>query len=289
MEDELKCPVCRRLFANPVLLGCGHALCLVCARKVQVSGSGNTRELGGLPDGSELQEDHTPDLQTTGGLLSDHDCLEVDAASVTSETDSGVVCRSRPGSYLGTPCVAVANPLLTRDRGQFVIVCSVCRKVTLLDDVRGPDGLPTSRVLEAVVEKYRESKQCPVLCQACSAEPPLEAREAVIFCEECKTFYCGECHEACHTKGDVIHRSRRLGAAVEGRSFVTKDQEPPKCMDHEGEVLKMYCCACKTLLCSVCQLTGHHEGHGVQATLAVYKTQKVGGTSRRFICYSMRR
>lgn len=35
MEDELRCPTCKQLFANPVLLPCFHAICLGCALDIQ--------------------------------------------------------------------------------------------------------------------------------------------------------------------------------------------------------------------------------------------------------------
>ncbi|XP_028900486.1 E3 ubiquitin-protein ligase TRIM9 isoform X3 [Zeugodacus cucurbitae] len=37
MEDELRCPTCKQLFANPVLLPCFHALCLGCALDIQTA------------------------------------------------------------------------------------------------------------------------------------------------------------------------------------------------------------------------------------------------------------
>ncbi|XP_039950857.1 E3 ubiquitin-protein ligase TRIM9 isoform X2 [Bactrocera neohumeralis] len=37
MEDELRCPTCKQLFANPVLLPCFHALCLGCALDIQTT------------------------------------------------------------------------------------------------------------------------------------------------------------------------------------------------------------------------------------------------------------
>lgn len=35
MDEELKCAVCKQLFANPVLLPCYHSLCLNCAVQIQ--------------------------------------------------------------------------------------------------------------------------------------------------------------------------------------------------------------------------------------------------------------
>lgn len=37
MEEELRCPTCKQLFANPVLLPCFHALCLGCALDIQTA------------------------------------------------------------------------------------------------------------------------------------------------------------------------------------------------------------------------------------------------------------
>jgi len=35
MEEELKCPLCKQLFTNPVLLPCYHSLCLNCTVQIQ--------------------------------------------------------------------------------------------------------------------------------------------------------------------------------------------------------------------------------------------------------------
>lgn len=41
MEDELRCPLCKQLYVNPVLLPCSHALCLTCALDSQVQITNN--------------------------------------------------------------------------------------------------------------------------------------------------------------------------------------------------------------------------------------------------------
>lgn len=301
MEDELKCPVCRRLFSNPVLLTCGHALCLVCARKTKTPSSSNqlqTNIAGGGREGGgvDLIEGHDDNPeQTVGGvggsggggggiLVTDHDGLEVDTTSIASETDSGVVCRSRPDSYLGTPCGSGSggregNPL--KGPSQHVVVCVVCRQVTCLDDRRGPDGLPVVRILESLVERYRESKRVPVLCQLCPGDT-VEVREAKVVCEDCRVVCCVVCFDGVHRGGKTTppHKSRDIGSPPSAStssspSPFVKYPDPPKCSEHEAETLELFCCSCKTLMCSSCELTGQHEGHAVLSTHAVCKTQKV--------------
>lgn len=41
MEDELRCPLCKQLYVNPVLLPCYHALCITCALDSQVQIANN--------------------------------------------------------------------------------------------------------------------------------------------------------------------------------------------------------------------------------------------------------
>lgn len=254
-----------------------------------MTGPGNQIQAVTGGDPLEGHEDN-PDPSSVGaGLVPDQ---EVDATSIASETDSGVVCRSRPGSYLGTPCggVGVANPLLARGGGgglvggvgqdraashQPVIVCSVCRRPTFLDDGRGgPEALPVARILESLVERFRESKQVRALCQTC-----VEIKEARVFCEDCRALYCGPCFDAAHASSSssgLVHRSRDAASAK------GDPRGPPKCPEHDDGDLRLYCCSCKTLVCPSCQSTGRHEGHAVQDVKAVYKTQKVTAATRAF-------
>jgi tripartite motif-containing protein 9/67 len=142
MEDELRCPACRRLYVNPVQLpGCWHHLCYCCAvARIQpassVSGSvASGLSSSGLPlipalsslsNGlshprlaSSVSCQRVDDVcvkssPSSSGSESCNGDADSDGLSVVSETDSGVIVvgnsstisagtGSRPGSCVGTP------------------------------------------------------------------------------------------------------------------------------------------------------------------------------------------
>ncbi|XP_022657079.1 E3 ubiquitin-protein ligase TRIM9-like isoform X3 [Varroa destructor] len=87
MESELKCPVCKHLFVNPVILPCFHSVCLKCAVQLQQPISGT-------------QED------------------DFDQLSLVSETDSGVVCSPLPsGNSLAITCPGCHKSCLFDENG----------------------------------------------------------------------------------------------------------------------------------------------------------------------------
>lgn len=172
MEDELRCPCCKELFVEPVLLPCWHALCLACAVNLQAP-----------PD--------SPPESTTDSSNAPGSDQEADKLSILSETDSGVVCSStstssRPGSYVGTP----GNGGFPPSGGTLCLSCPVCQKTVYFDE-GGAHNLPKYRAMQRIVEKYQESRNTRLQCQMCEAEP----RDATVACEQCEVshiflFFC---------------------------------------------------------------------------------------------------
>lgn len=163
MEDELRCPCCKELFVEPVLLPCWHALCLACAVNLQAP-----------PD--------SPPESTTDSSNAPGSDQEADKLSILSETDSGVVCSStstssRPGSYVGTP----GNGGFPPSGGTLCLSCPVCQKTVYFDE-GGAHNLPKYRAMQHIVEKYQESRNTRLQCQMCEAEP----RDATVACEQCE-------------------------------------------------------------------------------------------------------
>ncbi|KAK3094014.1 hypothetical protein FSP39_022937 [Pinctada imbricata] len=96
MEEELKCPQCSMFYCSPLLLPCSHSICEKCAQDLQETSQHF------LPP---IEEGITPG-QHENEIL--RDFPDVDKISILSETDSGVVCNSRPSSYVGTPSIGKA-------------------------------------------------------------------------------------------------------------------------------------------------------------------------------------
>lgn len=177
MEDELRCPYCKELFIEPVLLPCWHALCIACAVNLQAT-----------PDSPpESTTDSTNNVPVNGNVTSNNNAgsdQEADKLSILSETDSGVVCSSststgsRPGSYVGTPGNGGGFP---PSGGTLCLSCPICQKMVYFDE-GGAHNLPKYRAMQRIVDKYLESRNMKTQCQMCENEP----QEATVACEQCE-------------------------------------------------------------------------------------------------------
>lgn len=228
MEEEIRCFVCKEFYREPVLLPCGHALCRVCAVNLQ-----------------------TP-VHDADSTAASNDYQEADKASVSSETDSGVVCGSRPNSYAGTPAVPAYST------AAFTITCPSCSKLMYLDD-NGAEGLPPFRVMRTIVERFGGVSGTPPAeeaCQMCEGE----RRAAVVRCEQCSVRYCAGCRDAWHpTRGPLAqHELRALGTT---------------CTDH-GSPPVLYCNTCLVPICQRC-LAERHSTHETQALSTAARAHKV--------------
>ncbi|XP_072938956.1 E3 ubiquitin-protein ligase TRIM9 isoform X2 [Epargyreus clarus] len=230
MEEELRCFVCKEFYREPVLLPCGHALCRACAVSLQ----------------SHVHESDNASAAAT-------DYQEADKASVSSETDSGVVCGSRPNSYAGTP----AAPAYTT--AAFSLICPSCNKQVFLDD-NGAEGLPPFRVMRTIVERFGGVTGAPPAeeaCQMCEGE----RRAAVVRCEQCSVRYCAACRDAWHpTRGPLAqHELRTLGTT---------------CSDH-GSPPVLYCNTCLVPICQRCVAERHssHETQSLPSAARAHKTE----------------
>ncbi|KAL4715474.1 hypothetical protein ACJJTC_009100 [Scirpophaga incertulas] len=229
MEEELRCFVCKEFYKEPVLLPCGHALCRACAVNLQ-----------------------TPTQEGDNSTVST-DYHEADKASVSSETDSGVVCGSRPNSYAGTPAVP------SYPSTAFSLTCPICNKLIYLDD-NGAEGLPPFRVMRTIVERFGGVSGAPPAeeaCQMCEGE----RRAAVVRCEQCSVRYCAGCRDAWHpTRGPLAqHELRALGTT---------------CGDH-GSPPVLYCNTCLLPVCQRCLAERHsaHETQALSTAARVHKTE----------------
>lgn len=253
MEEELRCPACKQFYNNPVLLPCFHALCLHCAVHLQQPATNNAA----THSAASSENAESVASGSSGG-----DYQESDKLSILSETDSGVVCTSRPNSYVGTP-----NGLLFPTA--LSLACPVCHKLVYFDE-NGAYNLPKYRVMQSVVDKYGEAKNLSLKCQLCECEP---ANDATVMCEQCEVLYCDTCRESCHpARGPLAKHSlstpkRGVHQGIKGRDG--------KCPEHGEENLNMFCLVCKIAICPVCLMDTRHASHDVQALAVMCKVQKV--------------
>ncbi|KAK7794525.1 hypothetical protein R5R35_011287 [Gryllus longicercus] len=267
MEEELRCPACKKLYNNPVLLPCYHALCLNCAVHLQQPASQNPPSNCALNSGLEC----AGGCETSGGSeLSVIDYQEVDKLSILSETDSGVVCNSRPNSYVGTPHIQglLFPPVVS---SALSLACPLCQKIVYFDE-SGALNLPKYRAMQRIVDKYNESRNFILKCQLCEAEP---AADAVVLCEQCEILYCEECRENCHPPRGPLAKHNLLSPLVGRATLRTKAQDrDTQCSEHENETLSLYCMVCKVSLCPLCLQDTRHTSHDVQAVNTMCKAQK---------------
>ena len=288
MEEELKCPACRRLYTNPVQLpGCLHSLCLNCAVRLQMP-----QPMPPIASLAILQQACSPagrsmtsPVGASGeevSIMSDASYPDSDEISMVSETDSGVVCSSsRPESYIGGCNQSIANIYLHVNSGTFPqigITCPVCTRTAIVDE-RGAMALPKTKALANIVDRYRDGKQLPVGCQLCPSGSGVSAeadvvRPAVQMCEQCEVFYCESCLESYHPSDGSLAKHKLYGVA-EGKAALQAQTAEVKCCEHPEERLSMYCVLCKMAVCCVCVEDGRHINHHVQPLGAMCKTQKV--------------
>jgi len=282
MEDELKCPACRRLYVRPVQLpGCWHSLCHGCAvARIQTgSVSPSTSSLTSLVGAGRRasstcgRDDAASVLTVATDSSSEHDSS--DGLSVVSESDSGVVAGS------GRPLSCLGSTTETGPSTQTIIACPACSRVVHVDG--GVASLPPTRALDSIVERYRALRDLPVDCQRCpeSTSESGAARSATRMCADCELYVCDACTHPEPSDG----ASHELTTVVDGRRQVqvrlrTSDA---RCADHLNESRSLYCLVCRATICCVCTRDGRHVGHHTQPMGAMCKAQKVH-TDDSYLC-----
>lgn len=266
MEEELRCPICKQLFVNPVLLPCYHALCLACALDLQAPSSATATSV--VHHSLHLHQQHsqsssssvsTGSSSATESVSSDQD--QADKVSILSEADSGVICcTSRPNSYAGTP--NLQGLLFPPSGSVYSLSCPVCRK-TIFFDESGARNLPPYRAMESIVDRFCEREA--LRCQMCESQPP---KVAAVVCEQCEIRYCDQCRELCHpARGPLAkHNLTKPRGASQVRETL--------CNDHT-EPMTMFCMACKIPTCSLCLNDSRHHAHDIQPITQMCKAQKV--------------
>ncbi|XP_014669122.1 PREDICTED: E3 ubiquitin-protein ligase TRIM9-like, partial [Priapulus caudatus] len=274
MEEELKCPVCKRIYNNPVLLPCLHSMCLNCGVHIQQPAQ---QVLSGNEDAQTVISEGSYEGSTG-------DSPNVDTLSIVSETDSGVVVNSRPNSYVGTPNIhgMIFPPL---PANSLAVTCPVCHKTVYFDE-NGVQNLPKSRALQSIIDRYRESKNLVVKCQLCEGEPA----DASLMCEQCEVFYCAPCKDNCHPARGPLAAHTLLNPTQGREKLKSKNKvRDARCAEHADEHLSMYCMLCKMPVCYLCLQDGRHNSHDVQALGAMGKAQKSSPSFGSVYCDVMQR
>uniref|UniRef100_A0ACB8GBG7 Tripartite motif-containing protein 67 n=1 Tax=Sphaerodactylus townsendi TaxID=933632 RepID=A0ACB8GBG7_9SAUR len=324
MEEELKCPVCGSLFREPIILPCSHNVCLPCARTIAVQTPESEQHLPALLHPRAPAAGPGPGA-AAGSAPLDYDCGagggaggggggggsggvdHADKLSLHSETDSGY------GSYTpslkspngvrvlplvppppGSSAAAAAAAAAPRGGGggaSSSLTCPQCHRSASLDH-RGLRGFQRNRLLEAIVQRYQQSRaaaSAAAKCQLCDRSPP---EAAAVMCEQCEVLYCAACQVKCHPSRGPFAKHRLVpppsqqgaaGGASGGPGGAAPSKapgaarKPPTCADHELENYSMYCVTCRTPVCYQCLEEGKHAKHEVKPLGAMWKQHKVSG------------
>jgi len=288
MEEELKCPACRRLCVRPVQLpGCWHSLCYDCAgARLQTVSAGSVSS----PSASSLSSLVSRRASSTCGGARDDSASVTDSSSehdssdglsVVSESDSGVVSGSsgRPLSCLvgSTTTGGVIEPGGGPSRTQTIIGCPACSRVVVVEG--GLASLPPTRALDSIVERYREARGLPVECQIHPTSSTNSPPAATRLCTDCELYIC----DTCVHPPESSSSEHLLTSLADGRQAVQAKRRASdaRCIDHHSESRSLYCLVCRATVCCVCTRDGRHVGHHTQPMGAMCKAQKVGLNLKR--------
>lgn len=315
MEEELKCPVCGSLFREPIILPCSHNVCLPCARTIAVQTPESEQHLPALlhPRGTAAPAPSPTTTTTTpgppGGSAAplDPECSaggggdHADKLSLHSETDSGYgsytpslkspngvrvlpLVPAPPGgaAAAAAPRGAVPSPSPIPGPVGSSLTCPQCHRSASLEQ-RGLRGFQRNRLLEAIVQRYRQGRTAR--CQLCDRSP---AEPAAVLCEQCEVLYCAACQLRCHPARGPFAKHRLApppgqpgpppGAEGKGAGGGRK---PATCAEHELEQYSMYCLSCRSPVCYQCLEDGRHGKHDVKALGAMWKQHKVSPDAQK--------
>lgn len=285
MEEELRCPLCKEIYVNPVLLPCYHGLCLTCALDTQVkianSSSNGSSVSGSTTVTAQIHQvpanhqsvahisslprnnsgDSTANSSASESISSDQDA---DKLSIFSEADSGVICTSRPNSYTGTPNLQ-AHLVLPSGGAVYSLSCPVCRKIVFFNN-GGARNLPPYRTMESIIDRYFERET--LRCQMCEIEP----RAATVVCEQCQIRYCDCCRELCHPTRGPLAKHNLIAPRGSGGTSIARESV---CFEHCTEPLSIFCLTCKIAACQQCLNDNRHQSHEIQLIATICKSKKV--------------
>lgn len=280
MDGELRCPSCHRYFNQPVLLPCGHSLCKSCtinnvlpaSEPVIASAVHAVTQMNSTPDafvcGGNLNNfTSTTSSTTTGGKVlcsarshsvntsvnapsipSNHNGSshsDSDQLSVVSETDSGVVVSSRPGSYIDRLPIVLCQhtsssgactnmtPVNLTTSITCGLTCTTCNRVVCLLDEKGLNSLPRNRALERVLAKFVSSE----ILQQHGAKP-------------LDTWTAG--------KSQLSDPLERAGGPL---CQLCEESDPKTGPSSNGNVATTWCEQCDVFYCQSCR-TKYHPSRG---------------------------
>ncbi|XP_001988736.2 E3 ubiquitin-protein ligase TRIM9 isoform X3 [Drosophila grimshawi] len=310
MEDELRCPTCKQLYANPVLLPCFHALCLGCALDIQTPYTPGAAALNGATNATN----GTANGGANGGVASApvNGGQAVEAAARGSGSGPGPghpsTRHSSHSSAASTASSATGSESVTSDQDQSDkvsifseadsgVVC--CSNTSRPVSYAGTGQLPGMHAVGAVVAPPGAAYclTCPLCRKLVFFDdggvrnlPTYRAMEAIVDrfcarealrCQMCETdpkvasLICEQCEiRYCDQCRELCHPARGpLAKHTLVKPRGAAHLRESVCGEHE-ETLSQYCLNCKMPACGQCIVEQRHQQHDVQSINVTCKAQK---------------
>ncbi|KAJ8336293.1 hypothetical protein SKAU_G00396360 [Synaphobranchus kaupii] len=246
IERELRCPVCKEMVKQPVVLPCQHSVCLLCASEVLIQ--------SGYPAPDLPPEPNSP--ASTPNTRSPRQARR--PAPKADRIDR--VLRAGFGTYPGRRRKEGPPPVV-------LFPCPPCQREVELGE-RGLADCLRNLTLERIVERYRHTVSLgtvAVMCQFCKPPQSLEATKG---CADCRASFCNECFKLYHPWGTPRAQHEHVQPTLNFRPKVLS------CPEHDQERLQFFCKCCQRLLCPLCRLRRSHASHKVMPIANAYQTLK---------------
>ncbi|GFS12962.1 E3 ubiquitin-protein ligase TRIM9 [Elysia marginata] len=227
MEEDLTCPVCLELYADPLMMPCSHSVCKACLHDIMKS-----REKSGKQDLEcpACRETHCLSMDKLK-LLPKNLALE---NIVFRYQEIRSLSLSRAAQLASPPPISLLQPGLSNTSAP-----SPCRDASYQDSV------------------FDDSVEERLSCGMCEET---DKNEAEWFCPQCQVLYCQVCLDTFHPRrGSLLkHKVRRPKPTEDYGNLLL-------CHDHSNEVASIFCDTCKVVACHLCVCVGHglHCSHTI--------------------------
>ena len=156
-------------------------------------------------------------------------------------------------------CRTCIEKLAERSRGR-PFPCPECRKNTTLPS-GGAEQLQSAFFVERMKDVYgkmaKAEGKVEAVCEQCSGG------KAVAFCRHCVEFLCSDCTRSHQKmKAFATHKVSTLEDLKRGgaKDILVKEAPPPKCPEHDDQIMTLFCFDCNRLICRDCTVIDHN-GH----------------------------
>ncbi|CAL1543969.1 unnamed protein product, partial [Lymnaea stagnalis] len=161
MEEDLTCPVCLELYADPLMMPCSHSVCKACLHDVMKS------------RGKQGKDDFFLQMKTNDFHYRMLDLIKAKCFDIIS---SNTIRLSFSHNFSDLECPA----------------CRQSHKLT----AEQVNKLPKNLALENIVFRYQEIRSCSMS----NTGNMKTKRHADWFCQQCQVLYCQQCLDVYHPK-----------------------------------------------------------------------------------------